>query len=90
METEQVTDWIRDYVARLLGVDSDSIDPEVPFERYGLDSTAAVGLSGDLGDLLKVKLETNVVFQYPTIKSLAEHVSLVLEKKTLGRAGMAR
>jgi len=80
MNQEDVSEWIKSYVARLLGVDSDGIDVDTPFERYGLDSTAAVGLSGDLGELLGLRLDTNIVFHFPTVSSLAEHVSAALQR----------
>lgn len=87
MTQDQVTHWIQSYVAQLLGMDADGIDVDVPFERYGLDSTAAVGLSGDLGELLRLKLDANIVFSYPTVGSLAEHVCSVLQQREVKRAG---
>lgn len=89
MNQDDVTQWIKEYVARLLGLDSEGIETDVPFERYGLDSTAAVGLSGDLGELLKLKLDANVIFNYPTIGALAEHVTSVLEARNQ-RAAVGR
>ena len=75
MDQEEVADWIKGYVARLLGMEPDGVDADIPFERYGLDSTAVVGLSGDLSELLSLKLDTNIVFHYPTVRALAEHVT---------------
>ncbi len=74
MDKHEVADWIREYVGNLLGLDPSDVDVDVPFERYGLDSTAAVGLSGDLGKLLGLKLDANLVFHFPTISAVAEHV----------------
>jgi acyl carrier protein len=71
---DEVTSWIKSYLARITGQDVDSIDADLPFERFGLDSTAAVGLSGDLGALFHVELSADAVFEHPTIRALAAHV----------------
>lgn len=48
----EVQNWIVTYVADLLEVDADDIDPTVPFDRYGLDSASAVGMTGDIENWL--------------------------------------
>lgn len=64
--------WLIEYVAVLLGLDESAVDPQLSFDLYGLDSTAAVGLSGDLSDLLEHKIETTIAYDYSTIDALVE------------------
>lgn len=71
----KIQDWLIAYLAQLLEVDPDEIDPQTPFERYGLDSSALVVLSGDLQEWLKCKLDPTLLYDYPTIESLAEHLA---------------
>lgn len=85
MEKEAIITWIKGYVSRLLGVGQHEIETDVPFERYGLDSTAAAGLSGDLGELLGINLQENIVFHFPTIETLAEHAFSLTEQRKVAQ-----
>ncbi|MGL6343991.1 MAG: acyl carrier protein [Waterburya sp.] len=66
--------WIVNYVAELLEVKPEKIDTAIAFDRYGLDSSAAVGLAGDLEDWLERELDPTLLYDYPTIESLSEHL----------------
>ena len=70
----EIETWIVNYVAELLEVEPNKIDVTIPFDRYGLDSSAAVGLAGDLEDWLERELDPTMVYDYPTIKSLTQHL----------------
>lgn len=70
----QLKRWLRAYLAQLLGVTDAEVDPAFSFELYGLDSTAAVGLSGDLSDLLGREFETGLAYDYPSIDALVDHL----------------
>ena len=48
----------------------------IPFDRYGLDSSAAVGMTGDLEDWLGKEVEPILLYDYPTIETLARHLSI--------------
>ncbi|MBG6122853.1 type I polyketide synthase [Corynebacterium aquatimens] len=45
--------------------------PDVPLEQLGLSSRDVIILSGELENLLGVKLDPTVAYQYPTIRELA-------------------
>lgn len=47
----------------------------LPFDRYGLDSSVAVGLTGDLEDWLETKLDPTLLYDYPTIEGLSQHLA---------------
>lgn len=70
-----IQNWLVAYLAELLAVEPDEIDTLTPFERYGLDSSALVVLSGDLQEWLKFKLDPTLLYDYPTIETLAEHLA---------------
>ncbi|MEH2326484.1 MAG: acyl carrier protein [Nostoc sp.] len=76
----EIQAWIVSYLADLLEVDSDEIEVTIPFDRYGLDSSAAVGLTGDLEDWLGCELDPTLLYDYPTVEALVKH--LVSELKT--------
>ena len=51
-DSEEIRVWLVNYLADLLEVDQDEIDTSVSFDQYGLDSSTAVGITGDLSDWL--------------------------------------
>ena len=63
------------YLADLLGIEPEQINVETTFARYDLDSSVAAVLTGDLGNLLKKELDLTVIWDYPTIASLSQHLS---------------
>jgi acyl carrier protein len=71
----EIETWIVDYVAELLEVEPSKIDVTIPFDRYGLDSSAAVGLAGDLEDWLERELDPTMVYDYPSIDSLTQYLT---------------
>ena len=70
----EIKTWIVDYIADLLEVEPNKIDATIPFDRYGLDSSAAVGLAGDLEDWLDEELDPTMLYDYPTIESLTDYL----------------
>ena len=77
----EIQAWIISYLAELLEIESSEVDVKIPFERYGLDSSAAVGLTGDLEDWLGSELDPTLIYDYPTIEALAEHLSEAVKIK---------
>lgn len=74
-DAEAIQAWIVSYLAQLLTVDPDQVDITIPFDRYGLDSSAAVGLTGDLSDWLGRDVEPMLLYDYPTIEGLVQYLS---------------
>ena len=71
----EIQAWIVSYLAELLEVDPDEINVSISFDRYGLDSSVAVGLTGDLENWMERKLDPTLLYDYPTIESLAQHLA---------------
>jgi acyl carrier protein len=69
----EIQTWLREYIAQILETTSDQIDITVTWDRYGLDSSAAVGMIGDLSTWLAIDLEPELLEDYPTIQSLADY-----------------
>ena len=70
----EIQTWIVNYVAELLEVNPKRINVTIPFDRYGLDSSAAVGLAGDLEDWLERELDPTLLYDYPTIAALTQEL----------------
>lgn len=68
---ETIKCWLVSQVATSITSNPDDIDVTLPFSYYGLDSVAAMGLSGDLELWLGRKLSPTLTWDYPTIELLA-------------------
>jgi acyl carrier protein len=66
--------WLVTHIAELLGEDPASIDVREPFVNYGLGSTDAVILSGDLEAWLGYDMPATLLWDFPTVEALALHL----------------
>ncbi len=78
----EIQDWMVSYLADLLETDPEEIDVTIPFDRYGLDSSAAVGMTGDLEDWLGTEIDPTLLYDYPTVEALVQHLSSELNTKS--------
>ncbi|HEY9798394.1 MAG TPA: acyl carrier protein [Candidatus Sericytochromatia bacterium] len=79
---EEIQAWLVSYLADLLDIDSDEIDITLPFNRYDIDSSASVGMTGDLEKCFGRKLEATLLYDYPTIELLVRYLSKPTSNKT--------
>lgn len=70
----EISQWLVARLAERLGIDAKRIDPSEPFASYGLDSSSAVRLSGELSTWLACHVEATVVYDYPNVSALARHL----------------
>jgi len=70
-----IKDWLVCYIVELLEIEPDEVDITIPFDRYGLDSSAVVGMTGDLEDWLEYEIDPTLIYDYPTIEALSTHLS---------------
>jgi myxalamid-type polyketide synthase MxaE and MxaD len=67
--------WLIAKLAERLGIAANEIDIREPFASYGLGSTEAVSLAGELADWLGRKLSPALAYEYSTIEALARHLA---------------
>jgi acyl carrier protein len=71
----EVLTWLTLKFADWLEVPVGELDSRTPISSYGLDSISAVTLSVQLEDELGIELDTAVLWDRPTLESLAEHLA---------------
>ncbi len=67
----RIVAWFTDYLAELLALDPAEVDIEMTFNQYGLDSSAAVGMTGDLAKWLRYNVDPAAVYDCPSISKMA-------------------
>jgi acyl carrier protein len=75
LELPEVLNWLTLKFADWLEIAPEELDSQQPIASYGLDSISAVTLSVQLEEELGVELDTAVLWDRPTLASLAEHLS---------------
>lgn len=81
-----VAGYIRRVIAEVMQAEEDEIDFDQPFNEYGIDSLIALELlkpfRADLG-----YLPATVLFEYPTIRRLAQHFIAAFGERAITVAG---
>lgn len=90
LESPEVLTWLTLKFADWLEVPPDELDSQRTISSYGLDSISAVTLSVQLEEELGVELDTAVLWDRPTLESLAEHLAEKLNASGLTRLPEAR
>jgi acyl-CoA synthetase (AMP-forming)/AMP-acid ligase II/acyl carrier protein len=72
---KRIEAWLLEWMVQCAGVPRDDVDRQRPFAEYGLSSLAAVELSRELEDMLKVRLSPVLAWNYPTPAALAPYLA---------------
>ncbi len=76
----EIQDWLIMHIAELLNISPGTINIHEKFSAYGLSSIDSVILSGELEEFLGRRLSPTLVYDYPNIVSLADHLARNQEK----------
>lgn len=72
--TEDIQAWLISYLTKLLEITPEQLDVRANFDRYGLDSSAAISLLTDLSAYIGLDIDPDSLYHYPTIESLARYL----------------
>lgn len=70
-----ISEWLLEHLSAHLNVKPEELNVHEPFARYGLVSSAAVSMLGDLETWLGRRLSPTLVWAYPNIDALAKYLS---------------
>lgn len=71
MSVGALRSWLGDWVAAATGLPRSDVRDDRPLEEFGLASRDTVALSGELEEMLGQSLSATLVWEYPTIATLA-------------------
>lgn len=71
MTPPDIISWCQDYIAELLDIPSNQVDPDRDINDFGLDSAVAVSMALDLESKLDRDLEPGILFEHGTLRKLA-------------------
>jgi acyl carrier protein len=72
---ETIQDWLIAKLSRWLNVAPQDLDVAESFAYYGLDSSVAISLTGELQDWLGCELDPTLFWEYPNIEALARYLA---------------
>ncbi len=70
----EVVDGVFDIVTSLLGSGHDTVDEDANLMDLGLDSLGATELAGNLSSRFGIRVMSTLIFNYPTLKDITEHM----------------
>ncbi|GAO41451.1 hybrid non-ribosomal peptide synthetase/type I polyketide synthase [Flavihumibacter petaseus] len=82
-----IQQWLVRQLAASLHLEPELIDIREPFAHYGLSSGEAVSLSGELEELLGRRLSPTLVYEYPSIFTLAQFLVQADDHADISRVG---
>jgi acyl carrier protein len=78
---DDIKSWLANKVAAVLKIDASAIEFNTSFAKLGLDSLAAITISGDLEQWLEMEIDATILYQYSTIEELSEYLIQEIARK---------
>ncbi len=80
----EIESWMTRWLTTRAGVDPNTVDLDMPFADYGLDSMTAVELSGESEDWSGIELTPVVAWNYPTVAKMSAYIAESMLGESLG------
>lgn len=73
--SDEVTEFLRARVARMVGLPAEDVDPTAPLPSIGVDSVHAMELVAELEEWLGIEVPDQLAWSYPTIALISEQLA---------------
>jgi acyl carrier protein len=70
----EICQFVREYVANLLGVSTDEVSLDAQLNDTGLTSSAIVSLVGDLEEMLDMEISPSLLYEAGSIQGAVERL----------------
>jgi acyl carrier protein len=77
---EEIVTWCQEYVAGLLEIPAEEVDPDADFDRLGIDSALAVSLLIEVEERYGVDLPPEALFENPNLNAVATYLHTQLPR----------
>ena len=71
---DDIKSWLANKVAAVVKTDASRVEFDTSFAHLGLDSLAAITISGELEQWLEMEIDATILYQYPTIEELSGYL----------------
>ena len=71
---DDIRNWLVQKVAELLAINEEEVDIQFPLVEYGLSSTQAVQIAGQLAERTGLSTPPTLLYDYPSILELSEYI----------------
>lgn len=75
--------WLAVELAANLNMDAGTIDPKIPLIQLGVDSILAIGFVGDVEAHFDICLDLTMIYDNPTLESIAEVIDAAVADREL-------
>jgi thioesterase domain-containing protein/acyl carrier protein len=75
----EIRSWIVGELSKSLKVDASTVDPSAPLLSLGVDSLAAIGMSGGLASWLGRDVPATLLWDYPSIDAIADALAAQID-----------
>lgn len=75
LNREEVINWLVEKFAGRLDVPAESVDIDMLFTDFGIDSTEVLVLMGELEHWSGLEVSPTAMWYHPTISRLADHIA---------------
>lgn len=79
-EQSNIANWLTYLISEIQEIPPSKVDRTVHFDRFGLDSVAALTITTALEEHLGRELDATLLFDYPTITKLSHHLAKLVER----------
>jgi len=78
---EEIREWLVSAVAAKMRVGPERVGVAESLSSYELDSLEVISISAEMEDWLGVRLSPTIIYEHPTIESLAEYIASLTDEK---------
>lgn len=71
---KHIQEWFVQMLSELLELKPEEVKLDQSFDRFGLDSSAAIGLTESLGAMLGCEFGPTLLYDHPTINAVGQHL----------------
>ncbi len=82
MTKENIKEWLKNKLAEHLGIEKNDIDLKESIFAYGLDSSSALIISGEIEALLDINIDHSFFWEYENINEIVASLEHEVNKKT--------